>query len=113
MAASTVTLEPPVGDAVYRAWRESRVDADLAHAAAEQVRNQAGRNVIVVIESRFDEIMAKIGAQSAHMNEQSARLEEKIDAQNTRIEVLQRVIWPLIGIPATAVLGLLYEAVDG
>ncbi len=101
MAASPVTPEPPV-DAIYRAWREARVDPDLVHAAVEQVRAQAGRNVIAVIESRFAELSAKIDAQSA-----------KIDAQSARIDLLQRVIWPLIGILATAVLGLLYEAVAG
>ena len=126
MAASPVIPAPPVDD-IYRAWREAGVDPDLAHAAVEQVRDQAGRNVIVVMGSRFDELSAKIDAQGARLeakidaqgarldgkiDAQGARLEAKIDAQGARIEVLQRVIWPLIGILATAVLGLLYEAVS-
>ena len=126
MAASPVIPAPPVDD-IYRAWREAGVDPDLAHAAVEQVRDQAGRNVIVVMGSRFDELSAKIDAQGARLeakidaqgarldgkiDAQGARLEAKIDAQSARIEVLQRVIWPLIGILATAVFGLLYEAVS-
>ena len=126
MAASPVIPAPPVDD-IYRAWREAGVNPDLAHAAVEQVRDQAGRNVIVVMGSRFDELSAKIDAQGARLDgkidaqgahleakidAQGARLEAKIDAQSARIEVLQRVIWPLIGILATAVFGLLYEAVS-
>ena len=126
MAASPVIPAPPVDD-IYRAWREAGVNPDLAHAAVEQVRDQAGRNVIVVMGSRFDELSAKIDAQSARLDgkidaqgahleakidAQGARLEAKIDAQGARLEVLQRVIRPLIGILATAVFGLLYEAVS-
>ena len=126
MAASPVIPAPPVDD-IYRAWREAGVNPDLAHAAVEQVRDQAGRNVVVVMGSRFDELGAKIDAQGARLeakidaqgahleakiDAQGARLEAKIDAQSARIEVLQRVIWPLIGILATAVFGLLYEAVS-
>ena len=170
MAASPVIPAPPVDD-IYRAWREAGVNPDLAHAAVEQVRDQAGRNVVVVMGSRFDELGAKIDAQGARLeakidaqgahleakidaqgarleakidaqsarlddkidaqsarldgkidaqgahleakiDAQGARLEAKIDAQSARIEVLQRVIRPLIGILATAVFGLLYEAVS-
>ena len=85
MATSTAAPEPPV-DAIYRAWRAAQVDPDLAHEAVEQVRAQAGRNVIAVVESRFAELKAEI-------------------------RVLQRVIWPLIGILATTVFGLLYQTV--
>ena len=35
----------------------------------------------------------------------------RIDAQTSRIDVLQRVIWPLIGLLATTVFGLLYRVV--
>ena len=85
MATLTAAPEPPV-DAIYRAWRAAQVDPDLAHEAVEQVRAQAGRNVIAVVESRFAELKAEI-------------------------RVLQRVIWPLIGILATTVFGLLYQTV--
>ena len=88
MAASTAAPEPPV-DAIYRAWRAARVDPDLAHEAVEQVRAQAGRNVIDIMESRFDVV------------------ESRFDELKSEIRVLQRVIWPLIGILATTVFGLL------
>ena len=35
----------------------------------------------------------------------------EIKTQNSRIDVLQRVIWPLIGLLATTVFGLLYLVV--
>lgn len=92
MAASTAAPEPPV-DAIYRAWRAARVDPDLAHEAVEQVRAQAGRNVIDIMESRFDVV------------------ESRFDELKSEIRVLQRVIWPLIGILATTVFGLLYRTV--
>ena len=92
MAASTEAPEPPV-DAIYRAWRAAQVDPDLAHEAVEQVRAQAGRNVIDVMESRFEVI------------------ESRFDELKAEIRILQRVIWPLIGILATTVFGLLYQTV--
>ena len=92
MAASTEAPEPPV-DAIYRAWRAAQVDPDLAHEAVEQVRAQAGRNVIDIMESRFEVI------------------ESQFDELKAEIRILQRVIWPLIGILATTVFGLLYQTV--
>ncbi len=62
------------------------MDPDLAYEAVEQVRAQAGRNVIAVVEARFAELQAEI-------------------------RILQRVIWPLIGIVATTVFGLLHQSV--
>ncbi|MCY4584775.1 MAG: hypothetical protein OXB98_01935 [Bryobacterales bacterium] len=96
MPASTAAPEPPV-DAIYRAWRAARVDPDLAHEAVEQVRAQAGRNVIDIMESRFAAV--------------ESVMESRFDELNTEIRVLQRVIWPLIGILATTVFGLLYRTV--
>ena len=90
------TPEPPV-DAIYRAWRAAQVDPDLVHEAVEQVRAQAGRNVIAVVESRF-------AAMESVMN-------SRFDELKSAVLVLQRVIWPLIGILATTVFGLLYQAV--
>ena len=37
----------------------------------------------------------------------------KSKAQTARIDVLQRVIWPLIGLLATTVFGLLYRVITG
>ena len=103
MAASTAAPEPPV-DAIYRAWRAARVDPDLAHEAVEQVRAQAGRNVIDIMESRFA-VMESV------MESRFAVMESRFDELKAEIRVLQRVIWPLIGILATTVFGLLYRTV--
>ena len=40
-----------------------------------------------------------------------AVLGAKIDALGSRIDMLQKVIWPLIGLLATTVFGLLYRVV--
>ena len=99
MAASTEAPEPPV-DAIYRAWRAAQVDPDLAHEAVEQVRAQAGRNVIDIMESRFEVIESRFEV-----------MESRFDELKAEIRILQRVIWPLIGILATTVFGLLYQTV--
>ena len=99
MAATTAAPEPPV-DAIYRAWRAAQVDPDLAHEAVEQVRAQAGRNVIDVMESRFEVIESRFEV-----------MESRFDELKAEIRILQRVIWPLIGILATTVFGLLYQTV--
>ena len=99
MAASTAAPEPPV-DAIYRAWRAAQVDPDLAHEAVEQVRAQAGRNVIDIMESRFEVIESRFEV-----------IESRFDELKAEIRILQRVIWPLIGILATTVFGLLYQTV--
>lgn len=99
VAATTAAPEPPV-DAIYRAWRAAQVDPDLAHEAVEQVRAQAGRNVIDVMESRFEVIESRFEV-----------MESRFDELKAEIRILQRVIWPLIGILATTVFGLLYQTV--
>ena len=164
MAATTAAPEPPV-DAIYRALRSARVDPDLAHEAVEQVRAQAGRNVVdimesrfaevesrfAVVESRFDAVETRFDALESAMESRFAVVETRFDALESAMEsrfavvetrfdavesametrfsavesvmasrfdelkaeirVLQRVIWPLIGILATTVFGLLYRAV--
>ena len=77
MPGAAVEPEPPI-DAVYRAWRAAQVDPDLAYEATEQVRAQAGRNVIAVMESRF------------------AVMESRFDELGARIDTLQKVLWPLV-----------------
>ena len=58
---------------------------DLAHAATEQIRAQAGRNVITVVDARFAELLSCIDAQNS-----------RIDALIERIATLQKVLWPLV-----------------
>ena len=79
--------EPAAGKptgALFRALRSAGVEPDLAYRADDEVRSQAGQNVIAVL-----------GA--------------KIDALGSRIDTLQRVIWPLIVLLASTVFGLLYR----
>ena len=128
MAATTAAPEPPV-DAIYRALRSARVDPDLAHEAVEQVRAQAGRNVVDIMESRFAVVESRFDAVESRFDAVESRFDAVETAMETRfsavesvmasrfdelkaeIRVLQRVIWPLIGILATTVFGLLYRAV--
>lgn len=133
--------EPTVGEtsgALFRALCSVGVEADLAYRADDEVRSQAGQNVIAVVNERFAEIGAKIDSFRAELNTKidtvHAELGAKIDAQgaridavdtridavnsqidslrselNGRIDTLQRVIWPLVGLLATTVFGLLYR----
>ena len=73
------------------------VEPNLAYEAAEENRRPAGENVVAVLGAKIDA--------------QGARIEAEIKAQSARIDVLQRVIWPLIGLLATTVFGLLYRVV--
>lgn len=66
------------------------VDPTLAFEATEETRRQAGQNVIDVLDSKIDSLDAKI---------------------DTLQRVVWRVIWPLIGLLATTVFGLLYQVV--
>ena len=91
---SSIRLVPPLGQAaVVDALPPARSSARFAvcsHAwrvlSSQSPALAAGENVI-----------AAIGA--------------KIDSQSARIDVLQRVIWPLIGLLTTTVFGLLYRVV--
>ena len=87
MAAETAT------DAIYRALSSPEPDPQVVHAAIEEIRDLSGQNVITVLG-------AKIDAQTA-----------RIDALGSRIDMLQKVIWPLIGLLGTTVFGLLYRVV--
>lgn len=95
------TPDKPSG-ALFRALRDAQADPDLAHEASEEVRSQAGQNVIAVMESRFAEIHTT-------MDSRFAEVKAEIQSLANRIDILQRVIWPLIGILATTVFGLLYQ----
>jgi len=61
----------------------------------DEVRSQAGQNVIAVLGARIDAL--------------SAELNTKIDALGSRFDTLQRVIWPLVALLASTVFGLLYR----
>ena len=91
MATRTEPAATETSGALFRALRSAGVEPDLAYRADDEVRSQAGQNVITVVNARFDE------------------LSTKIDAVNSRIDTLQRVIWPLVALLASTVFGLLYR----
>ena len=80
------TPAEPSTDALYQALSSPEPDPQVVHTAIEEIRYLSGQNVIAVL-----------GA--------------KIDALGSRIDMLQKVIWPLIGLLATTVFGLLYWVV--
>ena len=89
----------PATDALYQALSSPEPDPKIVHAAIEEVRQIASQNVIAVLGAKIDS--------------QGARIEAEIKTQTARIDELQRVIWrviwPLIGLLATTVFGLLYK----
>ncbi len=91
MATLTEPAPGETSGALFRALRSAGVEPDLAYRADDEVRSHAGQNVITVVNARFDELSAKI------------------DAVNSRIDTLQRVIWPLVVLLASTVFGLLYR----
>ena len=105
MAAETAT------DAIYRALRSSEPDPDLAHAAVEEIRDLSGQNVIAVIGAQIAELRAENGEIRTEMKAGFAQVNTRIDALGSRFDTLQKVIWPLIGLLATTVFGLLYKVV--
>ena len=102
-----------------------------AYSADDEVRSQAGQNVITVLNARFAELNAKIEAFETRIDAKIEALETRIDAKienaqgqidslraelsgrldavNSRIDTLQRVIWPLVVLLASTVFGLLYR----
>ena len=107
MAAETAT------DALFQALSNPEPDPQVVHAAIEEVRQIASQNVIAVLGSKIDSQGAKIDILAAKIDSQGAEIRAEIKAQTARIDILQRVIWPLIAILATFVFGLLYKAVTG
>ena len=89
----------PATDALFQALSNPEPDPQVVHAAIEEVRQIASQNVIAVLGAKIDS--------------QGARIEAEIKTQTVRIDELQRVIWrviwPLIGLLATTVFGLLYR----
>ena len=126
--------EPTAGEtsgALFRALRSVGVEPDLAYSADDEVRSQASQNVITVLNARFAELNAKIEAFETRIDAKIEALETRIDAKienaqgqidslraelsgrldavNSRIDTLQRVIWPLVVLLASTVFGLLYR----
>ena len=47
------------------------------------------------------------------MKAEITEIRAEVKAQGSRIDMLQKVIWPLTGLLVTTVFGLLYKAVPG
>ena len=109
MATQTEPISTESSGALFRALRSVGVEPDLAYRADDEVRSQAGQNVITAIGAQITELKARIDAQSARIDAQSSEIGAKIDAVNSRIDTLQRVIWPLVVLLASTVFGLLYR----
>ncbi len=107
------TQTEPATNAIFRALRSVDVDPDLAYEAAEESRRQAGENVITVIGAQLTEFRAELDTRLTRIEAELKSQTVRIDAMGSRIDVLQRVIWPLIGLLATTVFGLLYRVVTG
>ena len=54
-------------DTLYRALRSANADPDLAHAAAEAVRDLAGENVTSVLEAKIDVAVAELRGEIAEL----------------------------------------------
>ena len=86
----------------------------MAYRADDEVRAQAGQNVITVLGAKIDSLGARIDAQSARIDaritelkaemetrfaelkSENAEMNARIEAQTSRIDTLQKVLWPLV-----------------
>ena len=84
--------------ATFRAFQQAGVDPALAHEASEEVRNQAGLNIIAHVDARFDVIDARFDVIDARFKEIDARLD-------TLTTLINRDHLILLSIIATAVAG--------
>ena len=89
-------------DAVFQT-RPCRLDLrQLPETVSAEVVNRALVSPLGRVRAKLDTRLTRI---EAEIKSQTVR----IDAMGSRIDVLQRVIWPLIGLLTTTVLGLLYR----
>lgn len=96
--AEPVTTEPTA--ALFRAYRSAGVEADLAYCADDEVRTQAGQNVIAVlgakIDARITEFKAETDTRFAALGARIDALAARVDTLGDRIDTLQKVLWPLV-----------------
>ena len=111
---------------MFRALRSLDVDPDLAYEVVEYVHHEAGQNVIDVLGAQIDTLKAELRADLTELRaEVRADLTEvradlkvqsaRIEALDSRIDTLQKVIWPLVVSLAVALMtssaGLVYQLV--
>ena len=87
--------------------------ATQTEPAIEEIRYLGGHNIIAAIEAKIDVQLSHLDVQFSRIESLITDVRAEIKAQTSRIDVLQRVIWPLIGLLATTVFGLLYKAITG
>ncbi|MCY4588908.1 MAG: hypothetical protein OXB98_23025 [Bryobacterales bacterium] len=110
--------------ALFRALRSAGVEADLAYRADDEVRAQAGQNVITVLGAKIDaqgtritEFKAEMDTRFAELKSETAEIraetKTRIEAQTSRIDsladrvdTLQKVLWPLVIVLSVALLSV-------
>ena len=103
------TPTEPVTGALFRALRTT-ADPELAHDAEEEVRQITSQNVIAVLGAKIDSQGSRRDVQLTEVKAWFPEVNAKIDALGSRIDTLQKVIWPLIVLLATTVFGMLYKS---
>ena len=77
------------------------------------MRSQAGQNVIAAVHASAAETRAEVNARFIEMKAESdARFREimaEIRALHSRIDTLQRVVWPLVLLAVSTGFGMLYR----
>ena len=91
--------------------RRSNLIVYLADATIYSYAWQPGRTSSPPLEPRSTPKAPGSMSNFLKIESQITEVRAEIKAQNSRIDVLQRVIWPLIGLLATTVFGLLYRVV--
>ena len=124
-------MEPPPAEEqsseLFRALCDAGVDAETAYRVDREVRSQAGQNVIAAIHAsaaetradnkalmaemnaRFREMKAENDARFAEIKAHFGEVRAEIKALHSRIDTLQRVVWPLVLLVVSTGFGVLYR----
>ena len=102
-------MTDPDDRVLFDVLREAGASEKMAYTAVQEVRNMAGQNVFAAIDAMRVEMNGKIEQQGTRIDgkidQQGTRIDGKIDAQTAGINSQKRMIWTLIGILCTAVMG--------
>lgn len=79
-------------DTVYRALRSANADPDLAHAAAEAVRDIAGQNVVTEIRAEITELRAALDARTSELRGEMAELRGEIGELRGELKAVHHAI---------------------
>ena len=107
------TPAAPATDALYQALSSPNPDPQVVHTTIEEIRYLSGHNVIAAISAQLTEFRAELDTRLTRIEAGIKTQTARIDAQSSRIDVLQgviwRVVWPLIVLLAVPIFGLLYR----